>query len=89
MSLGIAIDDRLIAIARDGRLLDAAPAVATTQGDGAQGSAPARTGSAALAMIRLQPTQVSTRHWAEIARESVPSAQALSLAMANGCRVTS
>jgi hypothetical protein len=82
MSLGIEIDDRLCAIARDGTVLDAAPGVAS-QGDGSGSSAAPLTGVAALARIRLQPTLVSTRHWAEIAREALPSSQALSLAGAD------
>lgn len=67
------IDDRYCALARDGVVLDASPSVVLP----GAGGAPDAIGDAALARVRLQPTDVSSRHWAEIARDASPSSRAL------------
>jgi hypothetical protein len=73
--LGIGLDDRAFAIARDGQLLSVAPAIAR-RGPGAG------TGASGLALLRSRPADVSARHWADIAGDGGGAASAVPLAIA-------
>ena len=60
--MAIDIDDGALAIARDGDLVSMAPSIV-------QAAPGARAqGASALDLIRLRPREVSSRHWAQIAR---------------------
>ncbi|MGE0583022.1 MAG: FHA domain-containing protein [Steroidobacteraceae bacterium] len=75
-ALGLSIDDRALALAAEGRVLDVAPAIVRRQGGETQVGAPAGD------ILRSQPAAVSARHWNDIAGESGASATALSIAAA-------
>lgn len=73
-TLGIAIHDRALAVARDGRLVSIAPSIVRRSG--------AEAGSAATGWLRSRPAEVSARHWAEIAEGRGSAEAALALARA-------
>lgn len=66
--LALELDDRALALAADGELRSVQPAVVHT---GAGGK---RAGTGAWEVQREHPAQVSTRHWADLARTPVPPA---------------
>ena len=75
-TLAIDIDDGALAIARDGDLVSMAPSIVQA----VPGTRP--LGAPALDQIRLRPREVSTRHWAQIARGEGDLAAAVRLARA-------
>lgn len=74
-TLGVSLDDRALAVARDGAVLSVAPGIVRRAGAGA-------IGSAAADSLRRRPAEVSARHWNEIAAESAAAAAALPIAAA-------
>jgi hypothetical protein len=72
---GLLIDDRALAVAADGRVLDVAPAIARRAGGD-------DLGGPAGGFLRSRPAEASTRHWNDIAAEGGASAAALPLAAA-------
>ena len=72
----VEIDDRALALARAGEVLEATPSAVA---DGSDGS-PA--GEDAWGAVRLRPTTTSTRHLVSVLRDAAPSARALALAAA-------
>lgn len=66
--LALELDDRALALAADGELRSVQPAVVHT------GTGGNRAGAGAWDVQREHPTQVSTRHWADLARAPVPAA---------------
>ena len=73
---GLSIDDRALAVAAGGRVLDVAPAIARRTGGGEL------LGTTALDILRSRPAEASARHWSDIAAESAAGAAALPVAAA-------
>jgi hypothetical protein len=76
-TLGVALDDAALALARDGALAGVAPSIV----DAGAGDA-ARAGEPATDRARRAPASVSSRHWADIARGAPPAAASRRLARA-------
>ncbi len=76
-TLGVALDDAALALARDGVALGVAPSIVDVgAGD------PARAGALAADRARRAPASVSSRHWADLARGSPPAPASRALARA-------
>ena len=76
VTFGLSIDDRALAVAAGGRVLDVAPAIARRTGGGEL------LGTTALDILRSRPAEASARHWSDIAAESAAGAAALPVAAA-------
>ncbi len=71
---GLALEDAAFAIVRPGAPASIEPSVVQAQGP--------QVGASAIAVARLTPTLVSTRHWFEIATSADPALRSLQVARA-------
>lgn len=75
-TLGLSLDDRALAVARDGTVLSVAPSIVRRAGESGA------IGGAASDCVRSRPADVSARHWSDIAAASAATPAALPLAAA-------